>query len=107
MSRRECKHAKSCGHEWCYLEDEACIVPPCDEFVDSGWRRPLPRPVAVVRASIEKARARVAAMRPEFGKREKFEQKMLGYRGVLARLANEMELSIMRESWQEARKCAP
>lgn len=84
MSRRECKHGKRCGHEWCPLEDPGCILPPCDEYTDSGWR-PKVRTHDELIETIRKAEEKLKALRPQFGQREKFERKSLGYRGVIGR----------------------
>ena len=39
MSRKECKHGRTCCHELCPLEDNGLIGIECSEYEDSGYRR--------------------------------------------------------------------
>ena len=58
MSRRECIHWKSCGNDLCILEDEGCILDSCPDYVDSGYRRPLPRRLDIVSALLAEKQKR-------------------------------------------------
>lgn len=89
MSRRECKHAKTCALEWCMLEDQTGIITECHAYVDSGWRPKLRTHDELIE-TIRKAEEKLRVLRPQFGQREKFERKALGYRGVIGRARREL-----------------
>lgn len=66
------------------LEDQSGIITECHAYADSGWR-PKVRTHEELVGTIRKAEEKMKALRPQFGQREKFERKMLGYRGVIGR----------------------
>ena len=41
MSRKECKHGRTCCHEICPLEDIVLIGIECSGYEDSGYRRSI------------------------------------------------------------------
>ena len=70
MSRRECKHGSACGHELCPCDDVSGLVECCDEFEDSGWRRPSPRKRATLEPLLAEATSALFTVeheRPQFG----------------------------------------
>lgn len=63
MSRRECTHWKTCGHDLCILEDDGHLIDSCPDYIDSGYRRPFPREASVVRALLEEKQKRFAQLK--------------------------------------------
>lgn len=96
MSRRECVHAKTCGIEWCFLEDQTGLLEDCSEHKDSDWR-PKIRTHEELVETIRKAEEKMKALRPQFGQREKFERKTLGYLGVIGRARKALEWEPLSE----------
>lgn len=60
-------------------EDFACIGIECDQYQDSGWRRPY-RTREQHLETMRKTEEKLRAIRPQFGQREKFERRAMGYR---------------------------
>lgn len=84
MTRRECTHGRNCGIDLCPLEDVACIGIECDQYQGSGWRRPI-RTREQHLDTLRKTEQKLRAMRPQFGQRETFERRAMGYQGMIAR----------------------
>lgn len=100
MSRRECIYWQSCGHDLCILEDPGCILPPCPDYIDSGYRKPSPRPREVVRALLEEKCARFRQLKSSasgfrFGQGKEAQEEARRWRKEISRLKTELR------SWGE------
>ena len=92
MSRRECKHGATCGHELCPCDDASGLVECCDEFEDSGYRRSMPRDRAVLEPLLAEATSALFSVeheRPQFGDAS-LAKRLRDAKTRVARLAREM-----------------
>lgn len=100
MSRRECVNGRTCGIDLCPLEDPGCILGPCSEYEDSGYRQPLPRPREVVRALLDEKVARFRQLKSSasgfrFGQGKEAAEECRRWRKEISRLKTELR------SWGE------
>lgn len=63
MSRRECKHWRTCGDDLCPCSDKSGVVGECADFEPSGFCDPVARDPQKIRAELDSKRQAFAALK--------------------------------------------